>query len=93
MKKTMVLVAVTVLTAAIFVGCKEKNPVAGKKMSIEMGGGVSATYVFSETQFWVDGFDGLKKEYHYDKERDAIVYSNSDGSEDVVEMSRWKEVK
>ena len=37
--------------------------------------------------------DGLKMKYRYDKESDFIVYTESDGSEYVIKMSKLKRVK
>lgn len=41
----------------------------------------------------MEGFDGLKMKYRYDKESDSIVYTETDGSERVIVMSKLKRVK
>ncbi|MBR0098735.1 MAG: hypothetical protein IJP90_03360 [Treponema sp.] len=92
MKKLVEVVAVVFLSASFFASCTSKNPVAGKKMSLDAGG-MSVTYIFTENQFWLEGLDGLKMNYRYDKGTNAIIYTELDGSESVIDMSKLKEVK
>lgn len=92
MKKIFKVILLVFLTTSIFACCKTKNPVAGKKMSLDAGG-MSITYVFTEAQFWLEGLDGLKLNYRYDKESDSIIYSEIDGEEKIIPMSDFKEVK
>lgn len=35
----------------------------------------------------------MKMNYRYDKETNAIIYTELDGSESVIDMSKLKEVK
>ena len=92
MKKLVKVIAVVFLSASLFASCGSKNPVAGKKMALEAGG-MSVTYIFTENQFWLEGLDGLKMNYRYDKESDSIIYTELDGSESVIEMSKLREMK
>ena len=92
MKKSLKWIAGAIVAVALFASCGGKNPVAGKKMALEAGG-MSIVYVFTDSQFWLEGMDGLKLNYRYDKENDRIVYADIDGSEEIIEMSKLKEVK
>lgn len=76
----------------VFMGCKEKNPVAGKKMILTdtiFGEEMEFTYVFSDSQYWLDGVEGIKGTYQYDKETDTI---SLDGGEPQP-LSEFKQVK
>ena len=92
MKKMVKAIVLAVVVAALFAVCGSKNLVASKKMALEAGV-MSFVYVFDDEQFCMEGFDGLKMKYRYDKERDSIVYTELDGSESVIEMSKLKKVK
>ena len=92
MKKSIKWIAGAIVTAALFASCGGKNPVAGKKMALEAGG-MSVVYVFTDSQFWLEGMDGLKLNYRYDKDNDCIIYKDIDGSEEIIEMSKLKEVQ
>ena len=92
MKKTAKAVALVVVAVTLFAGCGSKNPVVGKRMALEVNG-MSFVYVFEDEQFYMEGLDGFKLEYRYDKESDSIVYTELDGSESVIEMSKLKKVK
>ena len=92
MKKMVKAIALAVMAAALFAGCGSKNPVAGKRMALEVNG-TSFVYVFEDEQFYMEGLDGLKLKYRYDKESDSIVYTELDGSESVIKMSELKRVK
>ena len=92
MKKSTKWIAGAIVAAALFASCGGKNPVAGKKMALEAGG-MSIVYVFTDSQFWLEGMDGLKLNYRYDKENNRIVYTELDGEEKTLEMSKLKEVK
>ncbi len=59
MKKSIKWIAGAIVTAALFASCGSKNPVADKKMSLEAGE-MSFVYVFTDSQFWLEGMDGLK---------------------------------
>ena len=92
MKKSIKWIAGAIVTAAFFASCGSKNSVADKKMSLEAGE-MSFVYVFTDSQFWLEGMDGLKLNYRYDKDNDCIIYKDIDGSEESIEMSKLKEVK
>lgn len=66
MKKSIKWIAGAIVTAALFASCGSKNPVADKKMSLEAGE-MSFVYVFTDSQFWLEGMDGLKFNYRYAK--------------------------
>ena len=90
--KSIKWIAGAIVAAALFASCGSKNPIAGKKMSLEAGG-MSVVYVFTDSQFWLEGLDGLKLNYRYDKESDSIIYTEVDGEEKTLPMSKFKEVK
>ena len=92
MKKMVKAIALAVMAAALFAGCGSKNPVAGKRMALEAMG-TNFVYVFEDEQFYMEGFEGMKMKYRYDKESDSIVYTELDGSERVIKMSELKRVK
>mgnify|MGYP007101888656 CR=1 FL=1 len=92
MKKNAKFLVLIFVSTMLFASCGGKNPVAGKKMALEAGG-MSVVYVFTDSQFWLEGMDGLKLNYRYDKENDRIVYTELDGEEKTLEMSKLKEVK
>ena len=92
MKKITFFLVTVFFSAMLFSSCGSKNPVAGKKMALEAGV-MSFVYVFSDNQFWLEGMDGLKQNYRYDKESNTIIYTDLDGSEQIIEMSKLKEVK
>ena len=92
MKKNAKFQVLIFVSTMLFASCGGKNPVAGKKMALEAGG-MSVVYVFTDSQFWLEGMDGLKLNYRYDKDNDCIIYKDIDGSEEIIEMSKLKEVK
>ena len=74
------LIGATFLSVVLFVGCSGKNPVAGKKMSLSAGG-ASFIYIFEKDQFYMEGLEGMKMNYRYDKDSDSIIYTEIDGTE------------
>lgn len=92
MKRLTKAIALAILTATLLAGCKGKNPVAGKKMALNVGG-MSVVYIFEKEKFYMEGLDGIKMKYRYDKDSDSIIYTELDGTESVIEMSKLKEVK
>ena len=92
MKKSTKWIAGAIVAAALFASCGGKNPVAGKKMAFDYNG-ASIVYIFTDSQFWLEGLDGIKLNYRYDKETDSIIYTEVDGEEKTLPMSKFKEVK
>ena len=92
MKKVTSLIILLFISVMLFASCRSENPVAGKKMALEANG-MDIVYVFTDEQFWLEGLDGLKLNYKYDKEQNRIIYTDIDGSEQTIEMNILKEVK
>ena len=98
MKSITIAFAAAVLSAVLLVGCKGKNPVAGKKMALTESTVIlgekyeqDLIYVFSDTQYWLDGLEGVKMNYVYDKETDTIRLEGGLG--DPIPVSEFKKVK
>lgn len=92
MKKFTKFLVVGCVIAILLASCGSKNPVAGKKMAMDAGG-MSVVYIFTENQFWLEGLDGVKLNYRYDKETASIIYTELDGEETTLPMSKFTEVK
>ena len=92
MKKVTSLIILLFISVILFASCRSENTVAGKKMALEANG-MDIVYVFTDEQFWLEGLDGLKLNYKYDKEQNRIIYTDIDGSEQTIEMNMLKEVK
>lgn len=72
--------------------CNGKNPVAGKKMALNVGD-ASYVYIFEKDQFYMEGLEGYKLNYQYDIETNTIIYTEFDGSEKTLDCSQLTEVK
>lgn len=56
-------------------------------------GGASFIYIFEKDQFYMEGLEGMKMNYRYDKDSDSIIYTEIDGTEKMIEMKSLREVK
>ena len=86
------LIGAVFLSVVLFAGCSGKNPVAGKKMALSAGG-TSFVYIFEKDQFYMEGLEGIKMNYRYDKDSNSIIYTELDGTEKMINMKSLSEVK